>query len=700
MKIEINKLDDFDYSFNILKLCSQNPNTEEVLSLVVTVLENWDLLCEELKAAWIDLIESVGFYPYLDKYKEKLPLSSTASKIRKEFYKSKHLETVYFHEEQKFLIDKLFNGENLIISAPTSFGKSLLIQELVASKKYSNILIIQPTLALLDETRYKMMLYSDSYKLIINTSQNPSADKGNIFMLTAERVMEYQNLPTVDLFILDEFYKLSAERDDERSDVLNNAFHLMLKNSKTQFLLLGPNIESISEGFSEHYNAEFYKTRYSLVNNEEVQYHDLFSEMKNKEKKSKKESELFELLYKLTNEQTIVYCSSPNKVRNLSKKYMLFLSEKYQGNNILPIEEWIVENIGTGWSLSDSMKYGIGIHDGAMPRHLTTSIIKYFNETKLNVLFCTTTIIEGVNTNAKNVVYFHSTKGNNVKIDYFDYSNIKGRAGRMMEHFSGKIHNFEEPPVEKKIEIDIPFFQQNPITEEVLIHLPDKEVKDKNSDSYQYLNEIESDLKRIIKRNGVSVRGQMNIIDTLFSIDNLADFQWNRYPKYEQLKLIFQLAWDNLLKPTEARRMTVNKLTYIVFKFASNQSIKKMVEGSLEYHNNDFDVAIQANYQELRHWIQYKAPKWLNVINSLQEYVCLKKSIEPGNYTHYSNILENENVDERLSFLIDYNIPSTALRKLDKKIPNTIPDDEIYAYIKNNLVENANLIDYEKDFFK
>jgi replicative superfamily II helicase len=43
----------------------------------------------------------------------------------------------------------------LSASAPTSFGKSLLIEEIVASKKYKNIIIIQPTLALLDETRKK-----------------------------------------------------------------------------------------------------------------------------------------------------------------------------------------------------------------------------------------------------------------------------------------------------------------------------------------------------------------------------------------------------------------------------------------------------------------------------------------------------------------------------------------------------------------
>lgn len=58
--------------------------------------------------------------------------------------------------------------------------------------------------------------------------------------------------------------------------------------------------------------------------------------------------------------------------------------------------------------------------------------------TKIKYLFCTSTIIEGVNTSAKNIIYYDSTKGRRTPIDFFDYSNIKGRAGRLMVHYIGK----------------------------------------------------------------------------------------------------------------------------------------------------------------------------------------------------------------------------------------------------------------------
>ena len=65
--------------------------------------------------------------------------------------------------------------------------------------------------------------------------------------------------------IIDEFYKLSGSRDDERSSSLNNAFYKLYWKFKPQFYLLGPNIDGVSNGFLEYYNAIFYHSDCSLV---------------------------------------------------------------------------------------------------------------------------------------------------------------------------------------------------------------------------------------------------------------------------------------------------------------------------------------------------------------------------------------------------------------------------------------------------
>ena len=79
-------------------------------------------------------------------------------------------------------------------------------------------------------------------------------------------MLEYKDLPTIDFLVLDEFYKLSNIRGDNRSNVLNNAFLKVMKNKNCQFYLLGPNIDNVSKEFLTKYNAEFYHTQYTLVN--------------------------------------------------------------------------------------------------------------------------------------------------------------------------------------------------------------------------------------------------------------------------------------------------------------------------------------------------------------------------------------------------------------------------------------------------
>lgn len=323
----INQSRSFEYAQNCSKLLRNQKDEDGARRIIINILDKWVKLDKSTYELWTDLIESAGFYPYLEKEKDKLIFKNTAGEIRKEYHKSENLEK-YFHEEQKTLKEILYSGKNLIVSAPTSFGKSLLIEEIVASKKYKNIVVIQPTLALLDETRKKLIKYRDYYKIIVRTSQEGSKEKGNLFLLTAERIMEYKNLPQIDFFVIDEFYKLDANRD-ERSHILNSAFNLLINKHKSKFYLLGPNIDKISEGFAQKYNAEFYKTKYSLVDNRVI---DVYSRYKENfgtrgKKREFKEEKLFQRLIKLKDEQTIIYCSSPPRVRDLSKKFQNYLVE-------------------------------------------------------------------------------------------------------------------------------------------------------------------------------------------------------------------------------------------------------------------------------------------------------------------------------------------------------------------------------------
>ena len=718
---------DFDTSFAYAKECSELlrdiDTVEYGRKIIINIIDNWVKIDTNTHEVWIELLEAEGFYPYLEKEKEKFPLNFTIDKFRKEMSKSKNID-YYLHDEQLQVKNLIDSGKNVIVSAPTSFGKSLLIEEIVAEGKYQNIVIIQPTLALLDETRKKLKKYTDSYSIIVRTSQAPSEEKGNLFLLTAERVMEYDELPKIDFLIIDEFYKLSAKRDDERSDVLNNAFHLLLTRDNVKFYLLGPNIDEISEGFSEKYNAVFYKTNYSLVEQNII---DIYTKEKRfpTPKKENKEKALFNLLLELQNEQTMIYCSSSASARKLAKSFFNFYCIKNNVNSHdIPLIEWIEKNVSKNWSLVEFLKYGIAFHDGALQKHITSSVIKYFNEKKVNFLFCTSTIIEGVNTSAKNIIIYDGKKGKS-SIDYFDYSNIKGRAGRMMIHYTGKVYNFN-PLIEKdsNLIIDIPFFQQNPIKDEVLIHLSTNEVKNKDSEQYKKIENIPLIERKLFKKNGVIIDGQNKILEIIRKDINEKKslFIWNGLPTWEQLQYILALAWDNLLKEGETTSpMNRNNLPRVVFGYSKEKTIFWLVNDTYENFkklrdlpenrekrwakphfgktdNELYDDAIRESFNILRHWFQYKVPKWLRVVNSLQEFVCNEKGMKSGNYSYYADIIESDFIRENLSILLEYGIPKSAINKLELFVNKDINENEVVNLVKNKeFIDRVGLLKYEKE---
>src|ERR1700674_7553 len=75
-------------------------------------------------------------------------------------------DDLVFHSEQSMVYERLLAGENVVLSAPTRFGKSLVIDALLAAKDFANVAIIVPTLALMDETRRRLSHLDNRYKVI------------------------------------------------------------------------------------------------------------------------------------------------------------------------------------------------------------------------------------------------------------------------------------------------------------------------------------------------------------------------------------------------------------------------------------------------------------------------------------------------------------------------------------------------------
>ncbi|MGY3708369.1 DEAD/DEAH box helicase [Granulicatella adiacens] len=694
-------LNDFEYNWKCTKYYSSIIDTVDARKFLINILDSWDQVNKDAKSIWLDLIERAGFYPYfvdkidsVENYNQSLQ-----SSVRSAFFKSDYLKGVYFHEQQKEIESIVNLKKNVAVSAPTSFGKSLLIEEFVARKQFDNILIIQPTLALIDETRKKMSKYSDYYNIVINTKQKPNNQ--NIFILTAERVLEYQGMPKIDFFIVDEFYKVSNLRKDTRVDALNISI-MKIMESKPQALFLTPCVESLSEQFIEKYDVKFFKTDYSLVNTKiiDVRYN------KKTLKGEKKKLELFNLLYELE-EPTIVYVKSPNEAYKLATEYIDHLKDSSLVNDNLSIFEWMDENVSKEWKLKKLLKYGIGAHNGALPRHVVSSEIEMFNTGVLKIMFATVSLIEGVNTVAKNIIIYSRNKGREV-IDFFDFANIKGRAGRMGKYYTGNVYLFDEEIQEEIFSIDVPFVDQNQISDEVLFSLPDDYVKDKNRKKLLE-SEIPESLQTIIRNNFISVEGQKNLYNYIKShSDNLSYLKWNKIPSYEELWMTLHLAYKFLDKNENeifAKSQAVTVVNLV------NKSLKEAIferEKYLIKKGKDKDVherAIEEILKFIRNDANYKIPKLLSVVESIQKYTFEQFDGKYGDYSLFISLLENEKVGEKFRFLIDFGIPSSAIKKLETQFKQEghRNDDnvEIIPWIKRNVRNlKKNLLEYEYELLE
>lgn len=403
------------------------------------------------------LARSVGLWNYIDRANADSPelVIAEAALIPE-------LGNITLHREQQVALATLLAGRNLILSAPTSFGKSLLIDALLVTGAYDRIAIVLPTIALMDEFRRRLTeRFGGTYDVLMHHSERQTKEKV-IFLGTQERLINRDDLGILDLAIVDEFYKLDPNRGDQRSVVLNAAVYKLLGKAR-QFFFLGPNIDGVSVSGDSRWKFEFLKTRFSTV---AVDTFDL-------QGVTDKSARLATEVYDSDNWPALVFVSSPDRANVLAKELCV---EHESVGSAGSLADWIDHNYGAGWPLSDAVRGGIAVHHGRVPRALASRFVKLFNNRSLPILLCTSTLIEGVNTAAKSVLIFDK-KINREDYDFFTFSNIRGRAGRLGQHHVGKVFLFHGSPMQDAIDVAPPLFGDlDDAPDEMVVHIDQQEL--------------------------------------------------------------------------------------------------------------------------------------------------------------------------------------------------------------------------------
>lgn len=296
---------EFSLLADIASLKAIHGKSPDVQDLVIRALDRADELQSELPLL-LSLARDQGLFPYVDSLSaSQLPL---ADLIAMELHRPDGLEGVVFHRVQAEVYRKLMNGENVILSASTSFGKTLVMDALIASDRYDNVVMVVPTLALIDEIRKRLSRKFDGFKVITHPGQTYA--ERNVFVLTQERYLAINDMPEPDFFFVDEFYKLNDQ--SVRSELLNQAVYRLMKTN-AQFYLAAPIIGALSSALPTDLRANLMMTDYATV------AADTFKVKAKHNKNDTARRAEIQRIIKENDGPTLIYCQSPGKARRVSR---------------------------------------------------------------------------------------------------------------------------------------------------------------------------------------------------------------------------------------------------------------------------------------------------------------------------------------------------------------------------------------------
>jgi len=633
------------------------------------------------------LTRQVGLFPYMEK---------STLRLRDRLAYEIHTvpagdQEIVFHRVQAEVFRRLMQGENVILSAPTSFGKSRIVDAVLATQKFANVAVIVPTIALIDETRQRLSAFKENYKLVTQIGQNPAGR--NIFILTAERFNAFEGLPRIDFFVIDEFYKLGDHGEDHsRMVALNQAFYRLQKGG-AQFYLLGPSIQRIPEGLEKKFRCFFFATSFSTVASETIDVFDWKDDIQR----------LVHLCQDIDG-QTLIFCRSPKRVDDVVRALV--------EHKVLAVEnlhtsaaEWIAKYVHPDWIFRHGLIGGIGMHHGRLPRSLAQYAVKRFNAGALKFLVCTSTLIEGVNTKAKNVVILDDVI-NKTKYDFFTFNNIRGRSGRMFHHFVGRVFLFHPPPQAELPFVDMPVFTQDESTpESLLVQIADEDLLPR---SRKRLEDVFAQTVlpvEVLRQNaGIDPRAQIRLAEKLIQFNRASATiaNWNQLPTWNQLLWACEMVWEHLVDRGRSGVFSGKQLAFKTFALMRGDDIPARVKAELEQANRRFragspDEAVERVFEFDRNWASFELPRLLVALSRIQAAIFRPRFGFAGDYTYFAVRVEAVFKTKAICALEEYGIPVQLSDKLSKRVKLGDDIDASLQAIRAMDLSKFDLSDFERE---
>ena len=369
-----------------------------------------------------------------------------------------------FTDAQYNVFEEMKKRNHYSFSGSTSFGKTFIFEAFTKyiieeRNKTDNIAFIVPTKALINQigNRLKEIVDKLGYK-VITTPVIPrvflNQDNKYIFVFTAERLISYftqKDNPQIDYLFVDEAHKLLSKKDT-RTPLLYHAL-VLAKRKSVNIYFASPNIpnagiflEMINNSTDESMSiveSPVTQNRFFIDTIEDKSfmisdYGDDIVFPKFNFKKNDVIGNLQLVLESFSEDrQSIIYCNTVDKTIQTAINFADRLS-KVDSREIDKVVNLIDERVHRQYYLKKCLNKGIAYHFSGIPEEIKLRIEKLYKQGLIKFLFCTSTLLEGVNLPAKNI-FILSEKIGDSKMSDIDFWNLAGRAGRLREDISGNI---------------------------------------------------------------------------------------------------------------------------------------------------------------------------------------------------------------------------------------------------------------------
>lgn len=666
----------------------------------------------------------------------------------KNLYRSKVNPNNILDKSQMEVIDTFQSSSprRLLVSAPTSYGKTFLMREIVFlnRERYNTILLVFPTVALLQENARTMTKFVRDnhldYQIVKTVDGNFDPDEKTIFVFTPERTIQllasYPDLH-IDFFFFDEVYKIDEDyctdfidekaADDgetlEPNSFLNasrgKTFRIvlyLLSKQVGEYYLAGPNLnrEKFGNGLKRYIESNHITVK--EINFEPTLRIPVDASGSKIEEKTpdclptttsnaliKLDSHVQERVSGVVNYisanaygKTLIYCTSPGKAIEYASKLAanttteaIAYSPDFQEFISHIKHEYNYKNSISQWSLLKVLNKGYGMHHGKLPKYIQQEILDQFNKGTFQVMFCTSTIVEGVNTDAQNMVILNASKGHS-KLTPFDIKNIKGRAGRYYHCFVGRVFymNKELVEIEESDDLKLDFatyadIELGPIdldnAERLDLSQQNQQQKDQRDQKNQNLQlphcvfiknrlvmkEHQEQLLQCLMGNE-SFGKFVNLIMHPINVDNFLKYNW-----LGKILSVFEKA--NLIDSYTFKKYNAVGLSYRDDGFL----------GILKYeidtnkHCKSVDQAYSNAFQTLRDIVEHKIPQILSLFESIIVYIGTEKGYDMAGFslskvTRFFETGVKTLVGESLT---EYGFPLDAIRRMEKNLPSSVMVD-------------------------